>query len=70
MKKVDYVAQEMVRSGINKNTVFQFLLTSVKYEGVEDLILMWGEEEDENEREEIVKDLIESVKEKEGVFRR
>ncbi len=55
------IAGNMQKAGLPDEFIASAIRTALDYEGVADLILMWDEEEDECERNEIVADIQELV---------
>jgi DNA-binding phage protein len=51
------IAKLMLKKGLSEKFVKSAFLTAMKFEGVYDLLTFWKEEDDVNEREEIVADI-------------
>ena len=60
------VAEKMMKEGLSKDFVLSLLPLAFHYEGVYDLIMMWGEETDQLVKDEIVADLQEELDEEQG----
>ncbi len=48
------IASKMVRAGLPENFVAEAIRTGLAYEGVADLIVMWNEENEQEEQDEII----------------
>lgn len=55
------IANQMTKAGLSDDFVAATIRTAMEYEGVEDLVKMWANEDDKNEREEIIADIQEMI---------
>jgi DNA-binding phage protein len=56
-----HIAQKMKESGFSADFISSAIRTALYYEGVADLVFMWEQETDANEREEIIADINELI---------
>lgn len=59
--KLFVIARDMHESGLSDRFVVSALEIAFKYEGVADLMVLWHEEDDSSERDEIIADIQELV---------